>query len=622
MTGEKTYAFFAPARASIAETGGVAPESPTVFQGSSHEDRPAGAATGSELPCGKTIPGTHYRVISKLGEGGMGTVYLAEHMDIGRRVALKILHGNLVRDPLALGQFRQEARTGSRIGSPYVCDVTDWGATEDGRVFFVMEYVRGATLGSRLKDERCLTLARAIPVLRQVAKALGAAHAAGMVHLDVKPDNVMLTEKQERRDWVKMLDFGIARILGRGRGAGSLMGTPLYMSPERARGLPCDHRADVYSLGIMTWEMLAGDVPFDAPNPVEILALQVGREPERINQRLKSPVPRGMEALILQMLEKDPAKRPQSMAEIEAQLIEAQIEARIRTPWDAELTLPQMSPHRRARLARALAPIARRARLSPRTIPIAALLGLMITLLGIDLHVRQLEPPGPAQVLSTLLAIPSPPTTIAAFSRLASEAPTPSAAAPLLLAEASPLTAEAPPLPAVVGPVWTAGTDGDRPASAQAMPRRHRSHPMADPAAVVPPAPGDALRAKEAAARGALAFETGQIKQAEKEFRDALAADPRDVAALIGLAGVEFENANYEAAWRWARAAVVRAPANPEYQLLLGHAYFKVGRFEDAMGAYDRALSLSPHDSNIASSVARARARLEATVTLSPRVSD
>jgi serine/threonine protein kinase len=618
MTGEKTYAFFAPARAAIAETAGEAPESPTVFQGSSHEEKPGGVPAGVDLPCGKTIPGTHYRVISKLGEGGMGTVYLAEHMDIGRRVALKILHGNLVRDPLALGQFRQEARSGCRIGSPYVCDVTDWGATEDGRVFFVMEYVRGATLGSRLTDKRCLTLARAIPILRQVAKALGAAHAAGMVHLDVKPDNVMLTEKQERRDWVKMLDFGIARILGQGRAAGSLMGTPLYMSPERAKGLPYDHRADIYSLGIMAWEMLTGEVPFDAPNPADILALQVTRKPERINQRLKSPVPGGMEELIARMLEKDPARRPQSMAEIEAQLIEAQIEARIRTPWDDELAFPQMSPHRRARLARALAPlapVARNARLSPRAVSLAALLGLMIILLGIDLHVRQLEPPGPAQVLTTLLTVPSPPaTTVAAIIGTASEAPTPSA-------EASPIPAEGPPLPVFLGPP-TDGRDREPPASAQAVPRRRRNHPAADPAGIVPPALGDALRAREAAARGALAFKTGQIQQAEKEFRDALAADPQNVSVLIGLAAVEFENANYEAASRWARGAVGLAPANPEYQLLLGHAYFKVGKLEEAMRAYDRAQSLSPHDGTIASSLARARARLEARVTLSPRASN
>src|SRR5207237_173042 len=133
-------------------------------------------STEGDLPLGEVIPGSRYRVLEKLGEGGMGAVYAAEHVDIERKVALKLVHAELLRNPLVLGQFRQEARAASRIGNPYICDVTDWGELPDGRVFFVMEYLDGQSLGKVLKQKRRLHPARVIPILRQVAKALGAAH--------------------------------------------------------------------------------------------------------------------------------------------------------------------------------------------------------------------------------------------------------------------------------------------------------------------------------------------------------------------------------------------------------------------------------------------------------------
>ncbi|HEY0709419.1 MAG TPA: serine/threonine-protein kinase, partial [Polyangia bacterium] len=318
----------------------------------------------TELVPGHTIPGTRYRALEKLGEGGMGAVYLAEHVDIERKVALKLLHSDLVQNPLVLRQFRQEARAASRIGNPYICDVTDWGEVEDGRVFFVMEYLDGASLGTVLKEERRFSPARIIPIVRQVAKALGAAHEQGIVQRDVKPDNVLLLEKDGRQDGVKVVDFGIAGLLGQGSGGGKVMGTPEYMAPERAQGFGYDHRSDVYSLGVMTYEMLTGEVPLQAATPVETLALQVDEKPDRINERLTEPVPEKIENLVMRMLEKDPGRRPQSMAEVESLLLEAQIDARITTPWDEELTLPPMESDRAARITRRLSPTARSQRVS------------------------------------------------------------------------------------------------------------------------------------------------------------------------------------------------------------------------------------------------------------------
>ncbi|HEY0711980.1 MAG TPA: protein kinase, partial [Polyangia bacterium] len=355
-------------------------------------------APETELVPGHTIPGTRYRALEKLGEGGMGAVYLAEHVDIERKVALKLLHSELVQNPLVLRQFRQEARAASRIGNPYICDVTDWGEVEDGRVFFVMEYLDGASLGTVLKEERRFSPARVIPIIRQVAKALGAAHEKGIVHLDVKPDNVLLLEKDGRQDGVKVVDFGIAGLLGQGSGGGKVMGTPEYMAPERAQGFGYDHRSDIYSLGVMTYEMLTGEVPLQAATPVETLALQVDEKPDRINERLTEPVPEKIEALVMRMLEKDPNRRPQSMAEVESSLLEAQIDARITTPWDEELTLPPMESDRAARITRRLSPTARSQRVS-----LLAVSGVAALSVGLTVFFATREPE------------PSPPTTRAAI---------------------------------------------------------------------------------------------------------------------------------------------------------------------------------------------------------------
>ena len=394
----------------------------------------------TELVPGQTIAGTRYRALEKLGEGGMGAVYLAEHVDIERKVALKLLHSDLVQNPLVLRQFRQEARAASRIGNPYICDVTDWGEVEDGRVFFVMEYLDGASLGTVLKEERRFTPARMIPIVRQVAKALGAAHEKGIVHLDVKPDNVILIEKDSRQDAVKVVDFGIAGLLGQGSAGGKVMGTPEYMAPERAQGLGYDHRSDIYSLGVMAYEMLVGEVPLQGSAAVETLAMQVDEQPDRINERLTEPIPEKIEALIMRMLEKDAARRPQNMAEVEARLIEAQLEARIQTPWDEELTLPPMDPDRAARIARRLSPEPRSARLY---LAVASSVAALSVTLAIFFATRDPStghaafrrwpircPPPPRRPTAGFGSSPTAPSAAALESRYTSE---PAVAAPVLV---------------------------------------------------------------------------------------------------------------------------------------------------------------------------------------------
>ena len=160
------------------------------------------------LPLGEIIPGTQYRVLAKLGRGGMGTVYSAEHVALEKRVALKLLRPEMARAHNAVERLRDEARAASRIGSQFICDVTDFGQTPDGRVFFVMEYLDGSSLGRVLRSGGPLPPARALPILRQIAKGLQAAHEKGIVHLDLKPDNVMLLARGRRADQVKLVDFG------------------------------------------------------------------------------------------------------------------------------------------------------------------------------------------------------------------------------------------------------------------------------------------------------------------------------------------------------------------------------------------------------------------------------
>jgi tetratricopeptide (TPR) repeat protein/tRNA A-37 threonylcarbamoyl transferase component Bud32 len=314
---------------------------------------------------GQLIPGTRYRVLAKVGQGAMGVVYAAEHVDLEKRVALKVLAARIAERAGALERFRNEARTASKIGSPYICDVTDFGELPDGRLFLVMEYLSGRALRSVLDSDGHLPPPRAIPILRQVAKALGAAHDKGIIHLDVKPDNVMLLDG--RREAVKVVDFGVARLLADRPVADAeretVNGTPAYMAPERALGRGYDHRSDIYSLGIMSYEVLTGSIPFDSEDVITTLRKHVRDAPEPLRSRAPDcRIPGPLEELVFRLLAKEPGQRPQSMAEVEAQLCEAQIASGLTTTWD-DLQLPDVDDAWRGRLAaRMPSPWSRRAK--------------------------------------------------------------------------------------------------------------------------------------------------------------------------------------------------------------------------------------------------------------------
>jgi tetratricopeptide (TPR) repeat protein len=311
----------------------------------------------------------------------MGAVYAAEHVDLEKRVALKTLYGRSAQDPVVVERFRQEARAASTIGSPYICDVTDFGQLPEGQVFFVMEFLDGRSVRQVLAEQGSLPAERVTAILRQVCKALGAAHDKGIIHLDVKPDNIMLMTEGRRGDRVKIVDFGIAGLMKveaeRKESTApedKVIGTPDYLPPERIRGRGYDHRSDIYSLGATAYEMLTGRCLFpdedvtvtmtrhvvDKPTPPRVLA------PER-------RIPAEVEAVILNMLEKNPAARPQSMAAVEAMLCEAQIAAGFQTDWD-DLELPTVDETWRRKLANGMpSPRSRRLRRQ------AVILGLVAT---------------------------------------------------------------------------------------------------------------------------------------------------------------------------------------------------------------------------------------------------
>ena len=278
------------------------------------------SVTDSEDPLLNRVLSERYRILKKLGEGGMGVVYLAEHVVIEKKIALKVLFPDLTRRGDLVQRFLQEAKSASRIGHENVIDITDFGQSPEGYVFIAMEYLVGQDLGQLLKASGPLPWQRAQPIALQIVKALRAAHERGIVHRDMKPENVFVSPRDDGREFVKVLDFGIAKVLGLDEDAprltrtGMIFGTPEYMSPEQAQGQPVDHRVDIYAVGCILYHMLTGEVPFKAESFMGILSKHMVEAPMAPSQRNPSVEPH-VEAVINRAMEKDPTRRFQTMGE-------------------------------------------------------------------------------------------------------------------------------------------------------------------------------------------------------------------------------------------------------------------------------------------------------------------
>jgi serine/threonine-protein kinase len=273
------------------------------------------AFADGDVPAGTTVG--EYRVEAKIGEGGFGAVYRAVHPLIGKAAAIKVLNKQYSSNPQMVSRFIAEARAVNQIRNRNIIDIFSFGALEDGRQYYVMELLDGKTFDAWLKARGRLTPEEAMPVLRGIARALDAAHTNGIAHRDLKPENVFLVFEDDGLVFPKLLDFGIAKLLGDSitghkTRTGTPMGTPHYMSPEQCRGRNVDHRTDVYSFGVLVFEALTGKVPFDGEDVMEILMKHTTAPAPRPSEVCPA-LPAALDDAMLAFLEKDPQKRPASL---------------------------------------------------------------------------------------------------------------------------------------------------------------------------------------------------------------------------------------------------------------------------------------------------------------------
>jgi serine/threonine-protein kinase len=271
------------------------------------------SATGASL-IGSVIA-DRYHIEKKLGEGGMGAVYLGEHVKMGRKSAIKVMAQSMASDPEAIARFNREAANAARINHPNVCAIYDFGETREGIIYLAMEFIEGDSLNTLLKSQTALAPRRAAAILKQAADALQAAHDLGIVHRDLKPDNIMLARGRAGSEVVKVVDFGIAKAMGGEEGqkvtkTGLVVGTPEYMSPEQLSGDVLDGRSDIYSLGLVFFRMLTGRLPFEADSAQETMIKRLTDEPMRLSEALPGvEFPARLQEVMDKVLQRMPSHR-------------------------------------------------------------------------------------------------------------------------------------------------------------------------------------------------------------------------------------------------------------------------------------------------------------------------
>jgi serine/threonine protein kinase len=373
----------------------------------------------------------NYRVTSLLGEGGMGVVYLAQHPVFGRKVAIKLLHAVLARDPDIVARFFNEARAIHMVAHENIVEILDFGQTADGQPYFIMEYLSGESLTEAIaRGPMTPEQVEAIGV--QMCRALGAAHAKGIVHRDLKPHNVQLVIKADGALQVKILDFGVAKILASPDGAssvktrtGSLMGTPLYMSPEQCKGAGIlDHRTDIYSLGVILFEMISGRPPFNAEGVGELFAKHMLEDPPQLLDFAPN-APAHVAAAVMKSLAKDPAARFQTMEDFRKALVgEVKVTAppasaggmrRLSTPAANTMAQTVSSRATTSTLSSASSEIEDELAIKPKRTKLFAAVGGGAALLAVGYlaFFKEKAPPiAPPVATTTTTVKPSPPQTV------------------------------------------------------------------------------------------------------------------------------------------------------------------------------------------------------------------
>ena len=376
----------------------------------------------TDLPAGSVVG--EYTIERKLGDGGMATVYGAMHPLIGKKAAIKIIAPALSLDAGLVERFVLEARAVNAIGHPNIVDVFSFGVLSDGRSYFVMEWLQGETLYDRLWERR-LGVDEALDILDQICDALEAAHEKGIIHRDLKPANVFLCPVRGRRDLVKLLDFGVAKLIATDDAldgadplsrppqtmTGQVVGTPDYISPEQARAKPVDGKTDVYALGIIAWEMILGRRPFEADNSADVVRMHLSEAPPKARS-LWPEIPSPLDELLMAMLQKSAAKRP-SPAEVRAVIRELRGTP---PPFEWESSAPSLPPLDRTGPAPVstldVTPLpiaARRSRALPLALAAVAVAGALAGV--VTWRARTVHRPPIAQPLSPIATAPSPAKT-------------------------------------------------------------------------------------------------------------------------------------------------------------------------------------------------------------------
>jgi serine/threonine protein kinase len=523
-----------------------------------------------------TLLDSRYRVRALIGEGGMGRVYEAEHAQIGRRVAVKVLHPVYSRTPEVVERFRREARAASKIGHPNIVDVTDSGTTADGCVYFIMEFLEGVDLAKVITDQGALDVWRALGIASQICKALAAAHAQGIIHRDLKPENIFLVPREGNADFVKVLDFGIAKNAeleevraDRLTHPGMAMGTPEYMAPEQAAGKPYDHRIDVYSIGAILYEMLCGVPPYEGDNFMEILTKKATQDPVAPRELRPELMPE-VESLCQYALANRPEDRPPSAEAL-----------------DYEIT--KLLAGRGAAVSQLLG-IATPAAAGAATDP------------GLRVHSNepQLYSPEDSDAVDLAhmrrkrrftfaVAGGAVGVTIVLFGVVASRQPAPAATqaqadvtgpdrAPGAPAQTVPRAPDGrPTVVAAVGPDQAHARPGPRLVSERPTPKRALES-------------DGAARQKLTEARRLL--QAGRYSDARAAFSRLTDGKERG-PALVGLAEVAFQQQSYGDAARLAQRAVTAGAGVPAH-VLLGNCYFRLSRYSDAIAEYKIVLKAQP----------------------------